>query len=69
LTIADIDRMHALRSGLQEAIGKATGRSAYIQGDPMADIDMESGESRREFVTATAHITIGRFEEGKISLR
>jgi hypothetical protein len=35
----------------------------------MAYIDMESGKSRREFFAAAAHITIGPFEEGEISLR
>ena len=39
---AHIDRMHARRSGLQQAIGEAAGRRADIRADRARDIDVRN---------------------------
>jgi hypothetical protein len=59
LALADIDGGDGRSAVLEEAIGEAAGGSADVEGTQVPDLKMEGGEGVFQFMSATAHVTVG----------
>ncbi len=55
LAIADVDRDHARRAGLQEAVGEPSRRGAHVRRVTPLDVHVERVERIPELLAATGH--------------
>ena len=56
LAVADVDRRDPCGTGLQQAVGKPTGRGADVHGVLARDVDVECVESVAELLAAARHV-------------